>query len=424
MELTIEKDIDLNQATKGRFSPEVYENLPKWLKDGTEAFSGLDRDVFFVSSLAALSSIFPNVRMFYDQKQIEANLYIFLVGGFGSGKGQASFSQKLCTAIHRHLRESEPPPEPDKPPPPKRLHFLPANSSKSGLIELLAANKRGLVFETESDTLNDILKQDFGGFDDILRKCYHHETASFYRRLNREFYEIERPAVSVLLTGTPGQLKKLIPGIESGLFSRFMFYHLEPETQFKNCFSTNGHSFEAHFETIGRWFLPYYKVLAGLEKPLIFKLTESQQTEFTEYFNNLKSELLDCYGETMAGIVNRYGVQFVRIAMTLTTVRHCVQNDLREAMYCNDLDFENTKKIMEVFIHHSLLVLNLLSDNLASLPQNKLDFYKGLPETFTTAQAVEVGAKMDIPERSVKRFLKNEQLFINQKFGHYAKRSK
>ena len=41
----------------------------------------------------------------------------------------------------------------------------------------------------------------------------------------------------MLLSGTPGQVKKLIPDAENGLFSRFMYCHLPMKPQWNDVFA-------------------------------------------------------------------------------------------------------------------------------------------------------------------------------------------
>lgn len=427
MEVDIHGQIDLNtlvEDTSGHFTDEVYRDLPELLKRSAERLNTTDREVFFVGSLAVISSLLPNIQAIYDGSQIESNLYLFLLGSFGSGKGALKYCTKLAAPVHKYLKEIPTEVNPDTgQTSTKKLHFLPANSSKSGLIELLATNGRGLIFETEADSLTDILKQDYGNFSDILRQAYHHETIRFYRRLNKEFIEIESPKLSVLLSGTSLQLKKLVPGVENGLFSRFLYYGLETDSTFKNVFDTTRGDLNAHFEDAGAQILLLYQWLTRLSEPCIFMLQSHHESEFLEYFQDLKSTLIDTYGENMAGSVNRFAIQFFRIAMILTSLRAYTDQELEKVLYCYDVDFKNTQRIMEVFIYNALQIFDSLAvQKLDSLPQNKKQLFEILPEEFTTDQAVHTGQELNISESTVKRLLQDRQLFNWPKHGNYKKR--
>lgn len=403
------------------FPEEVYNNLPEALQTTCNKLRGTDKDVYFVGSLAALSAILPNLQAMYDGSPIEANLYLFLLGAFGSGKGSLKYAAKLVEPVHEYLRQSEQPTE-DGLPGQKRLLFLPANSSKSGLIELLSTLQRGLIFETESDTLADQLRQDYASFSDLLRASYHHENIRFYRRLQKEFYEIETPKLSVLLSGTPGQLRKLIPGIENGLFSRFMFYQIEPETRFKNVFENNGSDLTNYFYQAGRKLLPLFTWLNDQSEPFTFIFTAEQKEEFLHYFSDLKQTLIDTFGVEISGNANRFGVQFVRVSMVLSALRAANENFSFSPLVCTDQDFKNTVRIMEVFIQHAIIVFDRLTTATSDLPENKRQFIESLPARFTTAEAVSIGQSLSISERSVTYWLNDRNLFAYLKRGQYSKK--
>jgi len=423
MRAEIHGQIDLNEPEEetrsGTFSEDIYRNLPELLRRGTALLEGSDREVFFVAALATVSSLLPNVQTVYYKKAVEANLYIFLSGSFGSGKGSATFAKEMASPIHKYHRGAAA--EPTE----RKLHFLPANSSKTGFIELLEKNGRGLVFETESDTLADILRQEFGDFSDILRKSYHHETVTVYRRQNKEYYDIERPYLSVLLTGTPGQLRRLLPTTEDGLFSRFNYYRMQTDTEFKDVFAGNGQSIDHYFYDIGEQLLVIYKWLKQRHEPVMFSFSRDQKPEFLNYFSRLKRELIETYGEEMDGIVNRFGLQFTRIAMILTTLRAYETETLADQIICSEMEFQTARQIMEVFMSNTLqLYGEMTKPDISTLTSDKRHLIEALPEEFTTAQAVTAGLNNGIPEPTLKRFLNNRKYFDHLRHGTYRNKCK
>jgi hypothetical protein len=58
---------------------------------------------------------------------------------------------------------------------------------------------------------------------------------------------------------------------------------------------------------------------------------------------------------------------------------------------------------------------------LYSLADNKKQFYNSLPNTFNTAQALEMGVQFDFQERRVKEFLNDPVLFKRIKHGTYER---
>ncbi|QKG54378.1 DUF3987 domain-containing protein [Hymenobacter sp. BRD67] len=104
--------------------------------------------------------------------------------------------------------------------------YIPGNTSGAAILSQLAENGSlgGIMFETEADTLSTALGGEHGKFGDGLRKIFQHEPLSVLRKADRQHLDIERPALSIAITGTPGQLSRLMPTAEDGLVSRFLFY--------------------------------------------------------------------------------------------------------------------------------------------------------------------------------------------------------
>lgn len=96
-------------------------------------------------------------------------------------------------------------------------------------------NKHGLlILESEADSISNMLKQDWGNFSDILRKAYHHEKIPISREIDDKFIEVESPKLSMVISGTQGQVKPLILSKESGLFSRFLYYYFDDGVKWKD----------------------------------------------------------------------------------------------------------------------------------------------------------------------------------------------
>ena len=235
--------------------------------------------------------------------------------------------------------------------------YIPANNSKSGIVENLADNDgAGVIFETEGDTLADALKTDYGGFSDILRKSFHQEPISFFRRANREYREIDTPRLSFLLSSTPDQYQKLVPQIHNGLFSRILHYRLCASRDFKNVFDPAKNDYTQHFDALGQTFLGYFNQLEGLADPILFDLREGQKTHFLTVFREWKIELGECVSTDLDGTVNRLGLICFRLAMILTIVRSLGHADTSEKQLCDDEDFYNALKIVDILKGHAVAV--------------------------------------------------------------------
>ena len=368
-----------------RFSIDgIIDDLPGMLKEPcTHLVDETEKEVFLVGALGVVSGLLPNVTGLYSGKWITPNLYVYVLAGYGGGKGGLDFARKLGEQIHLDKRDEakfqmanylkevevykkrlkiynkgndigEPPTPPAKPP--TLMLFIPANNSKSGIYQLLEENKgRGIIFESEGDTMADAIKQDYGGYSDTLRKAFHHEYADFFRRTNNELVEIHRPELSLVLSSTFNQLKILIPSVENGLFSRFLFYELKQNNKFINVFDDRKKGYQEYFEQAGYDFKQLYNHLEKHDK-VIFWLTDEQKARFVELFDEKKEKLIEEVDATMAGTANRLGVIAYRIMMLFTVLRHYEAGNLTENIRCSDIDFDNAMRIIERLEKHAQTV--------------------------------------------------------------------
>ncbi|MBK0403880.1 DUF3987 domain-containing protein [Adhaeribacter sp. BT258] len=341
-----------------------------------------EREVYAVAALAVGSGCLPNILGHYGGNVFGANLYLYVLGNYGEGKAGVMHARKLGEAIHLEkleyskelekdykremaqykkafkLFEAGKAEMPDEPTPPEhRKFYLPANSSKTAVKQLLKENSgRGVIFETEGDTLADVFKQDYGNFSDDLRKAWGHEPLSYYRRTNNEDVDISFPCVSVVLSSTFDQLLRLIPNIENGLFSRFMYYELESSPEFKNVFDKKKVGYGKYFSELGLQYQNIYNELAKQEYPIYFELQPHQEAQFVKVFQDQKSEILEFVGSALGGTINRLGLICFRIAMQLAALRAFDDGELPNPLICSDQDFENAIRITECLKKHALSV--------------------------------------------------------------------
>ncbi len=366
----------------------IIDNLPPLLKDACNVFTDeVEKEVFLLGALGIVSGILPNVKGKYRKDWIESNLFVYLLGAYGGGKGGLKYARNLAYYINKAKKEerlqlfkdyerekliykkdlaafnkgkggNEPPTKPT--PPPTLMLFIPVNNSKSGVYQLLKENEgRGIMFETEGDTLADALKQDYGSYSDLLRKSFHHEFLELFRRLNNETIEIENPCLSVVLSSTPDQLKTLIPSPENGLYSRFLYYYIKEEQRFLNVFNDE-EDYSGKILEYGREYEALYNHLKPLKKPIYFRLRKPQQDSFNQFFGGKKAAIIEGISPTMSGTANRLGVIAFRLMMIFTTLRHFSEGKLSGTIYCNDIDFQNALDIVEKLEEHAINVYEFL----------------------------------------------------------------
>ena len=381
-------EVELPEHTPD-FSPmpdDVFTNLPPLLHIAARNFTAQEREVFLVGALGVVSGMLPNVQGMYFGRNVGTNLYCYIMGKYGTGKGALIWAkdlgqraddyrtEKAKAAVTTHEAEllnyqqqmklyekGELNTAPQAPKTPQHLKlYLPANSTKTAIMQLLMENDgRGIIFETEGDTLADMLRQDYGNFSDVLRKAFHHEPVSYYRRANNEDVKITNPALSVVLSGTGDQLRRLIPSIENGLFSRFCFYALHGKAGFNDPFATHNTENATNIHALSEGFLKVYQRLEALSEPVNFSLQPHQAKEFVRLFDEQKAEVSEHISDDLEGTVNRMGLICFRIAMILTAVRY-PKVEAGQALPCNDTDFNNAIAITQHLMQYSLHVYEKL----------------------------------------------------------------
>lgn len=408
------KEIELN---KERFSKDMFEFLPDNLKEACLFFSkDYEKDIFLLSALSVISAGLPNVTGVYHRKEVGANFNTFIIAPASSGKGSISWAKRYATGIHQMFKDRF---EIDKKEfqsnsidceltPIQQLHLIPANTSSSALCETLSKGKeRGLLFETEADTLSNSLASDWGNFSDLMRKTFHHESVSLLRRANKEHIELDSPKLSVVLSGTPNQVKSLIPSACDGLLSRFTYYDFVGDIGWLNVYNIDkSDSIEEFFNNSSIEFLNLYNYLE--DKSIEFRLTKKQEEETNEMFTMWYNMTLEKYGENSVSIIKRLGLVHFRICMILSVINEYSKGQDFESVICDDNSFKASSLIIETLIVHSYNIYNTLPSNdiLSKMTGRKQVFFDALALQFNRVMAMEVAESISLKEKTAEYYLK------------------
>ena len=110
--------------------------------------------------------------------------------------------------------------------PKNSMFIISGNNTGTGILQnIIDSDGTGIIFETEADTITTAIGGDYGHWSDTLRNAFDHAGLSFNRRTDNEYRECDSTFLSMVLSGTPGQVAPLIPSGENGLFSREVFYY-------------------------------------------------------------------------------------------------------------------------------------------------------------------------------------------------------
>lgn len=429
----------------------VYDNLPPILFESCKVFAQpRERDTFLTGALAILSGCLPNVSGVYGGSLVYPSLFSFILAPAASGKGALKHAKTLADKYHQKtLKQSieekkrysenlqaynllkakskldsnqEPPTTPKF-----KVVFVPANTSNAKIIQHLDENNgKGIICETEADTLGQTFKNDWGSYSDILRKSFHHETISVSRKEEGEYVEVNEPQLSVALSGTPKQVFNIITSAEDGLFSRFIFYIFKTDAVwFDPSPKGNPVNLTTFFDSQSKGVLKMIEVYENDEMTL--HLTEEQWQKLNHTFTTFLEKVNTFVSDDALSVVKRLGLILYRICMIFTAIRKFATNDYNKEVYCSDIDFESATALVSVYLEHSIIMFNNLpkqdEKGIFKTSQNKKLFLESLPSKFSRKEAVQLGKNYSMSERTVDSFLKVclGKYLIQPKMGYYEK---
>mgnify|MGYP002615132857 CR=1 FL=1 len=440
------------------------------------------KDILLLGGITVLgATLNKSIRISYGRKFYYPCLQTFIVAPPASGKGALAWTRRLAEPIHeammanyrqRHKayreeksrwdslgKKKSDTPEPEMPP--LKMFLIAGNNSGTGVLEnLIEADGIGLICETEADTVSTAIGTEHGHWSDTLRKCHDHERLAFNRRTNHEYRECDESYLSVLLSGTPAQVKPLIPSAENGLFSRQLFYFMPPINEWMDQFDSESEDYGLRFATWGTQWKQVLDLINGSVQTIQLKLSEKQKELFNQRFAQLFSHAGYAHGGSMRSAVARIAINTCRILSIVALLRALekflppqqkifnsqfsifnspglspapeipIENikdgivpklDLR----VTDEDFQAVLTLIEPLYRHSSYVLGFLPTSEAVPVQTSPEqaLFNALPMMFCRRQAVDVAAKNGIPEKtldsSLKRMLEKGTL-IKTARGEYA----
>lgn len=428
------------------FDPAIYSKLPGILRKAVEPMHiRQEKDLVLIGSIVTLSSVLLPFRTIFHGRTIFPNMFLFVPGPAGSGKGRLDFCYRLVRPIHNDKREfwqlaqEEYKQELDRyralskkekanttspVKPPITLLRVPANCSATSFAEAMADNGNMLMFETEGDTVVNTFKSDYGNYSDNFRKAFAHEEFGYLRRGNdSEEKEVQNPRLSVVLSGTPEQVKSLIPNAENGLLSRFIFYTLSATDEWLDGFSgyDADNPLEKVFDDLGKEIDRFYQHLKQYQE-IWFTLSIVQQQKFNDYFAEEKQRMKELNGDLYNASTHRLSWALLRIAMILTALRCMDTGKVPEKIECADSDFDTALSIIKTVSHHNDYIFNVLNEGVTEEVKVSETYSSAaratllsiLPDQFTSkdmkAASLKINKSVRTVERQIRRAIQKGQV--------------
>ena len=453
--LSLSEDDPEEMPTLPLFPSGIYSALPSLLKDATDLMhTDQEKSLVLIGGIVTLSSALLPLRTVYFGKTIYPNMYLFVPGPAGAGKGKLDFCFRLVKPIHKEKldrwltakdeykkeyarykrqKKGENIDPPEKPP--IQLLRVPANSSATSFQQAMAENGNLLMFETEGDTVVNAFSSDYGDYSDAFRKAFAHESFGYLRRGDDgEEREIDNPRLATVLSGTPEQVKSLIRDSENGLLSRFMFFCINATPEWLDGFDSYGSDapLEETFDALGERFTAFTKQLEEQPK-ILFRLSLPQTGKFNEFFAAEKDRMQELNGDRYSASTHRLAWCFLRIAMVLSALRMMDSGAMKDSVECSDADFDMTMDIIRVISVHNDYIFNVLdrerpegiavADSYSSATRKTI--LAALPGYFKTDDmktvAKNVGKSLRTVRRQVARAIEAGEI-QQVKHGEYKKR--
>ena len=320
--------------------------------------------------------------------------------------------------------------------PANRMFLISGNNTGTGILQnIMDSEGTGLICEAEADTLSTAIGSDYGHWSDTLRKAFDHDRLSYNRRTEQEYREVKKSFLSVLISGTPSQVKTFIPTTEDGSFSRQMYYYLHGIWKWVSQFTEDKTDLEEIFTVMG---LEWKEKLDIIKAHGIhtLRLTMEQKEEFDALFSHLFTRSSIANGKEMYSFVARLAVNLCRIMAEVAVLR-VLENPKPYQLKASPVptftpdkeiptdnisdgiiprwnvtitpeDFKAVLALAEPLYCHATHILSFLPAVETSHRSNAdRDFlFEQLGEEFTRAQLVEQAVNMGVKENTALAWLK------------------
>lgn len=369
-----------------------------------------EQDIILMATLAAASACVPNLYFTYGPtgKKYYANLQCFILAAAASGKGIANQALEMVRVIDEQYPM-----------------LIAGDSTLPAFYKAIEEQGGcGYMHESEGSVITDIWKNSAANYNTALRKAAEHEPIS--RNRVRSASELKNPRLSMLLTGTFGQYKALVPNVENGYFSRLLTVVIRGTNPFDKRYVSSKGGQSVIPRIVGQRLLRTYEQLmnAGERE---WSLTDAQKERLGEHLETEYGTLIGLLGENFHSAVVRMAVQIERMAMVLTAMRvqnteYRVQNTeyriqtesdselMNEKILCADEDYETAEMIGNKMLLHMASAYRMIDGDaqdvvpeIKPLDQRKV-LFEQLKGEYSHGDLAEEAKRQGVSKRTVERW--------------------
>ena len=376
-----------------------------------------EQDIILMATLAAASACVPNLYFTYGPtgKKYYANLQCFILAAAASGKGIANQALEMARVIDEQYPL-----------------LIAGDSTLAAFYKTLAEqNGCGYLHESEGSVITDIWRTSAANYNTALRKAAEHESIS--RNRVKGASEIKNPRLSMLLTGTFGQYKALVPSVENGYFSRLLTVVIKGTNPFDKRYVSSKGGQSAVPRIVGQRLLRTYEALMNTGERE-WSLTEAQKERLGEHLATEYGTLIGLLGDNFHSAVIRMAVQIERMAMILTAMR--LEQGVKTAslkdnrLICSDSDYDTAELIGNRLLLHLATAYRLIDGDAQSLipdikplDQRKV-LFEQMKSEYKLQELISEAKSQGISRATVIRWNDawQEQGMVSKiEYGHYRK---
>lgn len=380
-----------------------------------------EQDIILMATLAAASACVPNLYFTYGPtgKKYYANLQCFILAAAASGKGIANQALEMVRVIDEQYPM-----------------LIAGDSTLPAFYKAIEEQGGcGYMHESEGSVITDIWKNSAANYNTALRKAAEHEPIS--RNRVRSASELKNPRLSMLLTGTFGQYKALVPSVENGYFSRLLTVVIRGTNPFDKRYVSSKGGQSVIPKIVGQRLLRTYEQLmnAGERE---WSLTDAQKERLGEHLETEYGTLIGLLGENFHSAVVRMAVQIERMAMVLTAMRggenpHTMRGNehtegripdgirdktggdnnrpcMVDTLYCSDQDYETAEMIGNKMLLHMASAYRMIDGDaqdvvpeIKPLDQRKV-LFEQLKGEYSHGDLAEEAKRQGVSKRTVERW--------------------
>lgn len=356
-----------------------------------------EQDIILMATLAAASACVPNLYFAYGPtgKKYYANLQCFILAAAASGKGIANQALEVVRVIDEQYPM-----------------LIAGDSTLAAFYKALEQQDGvGYMHESEGSVITDIWKTSAANYNTALRKAAEHEPIC--RNRVKGASEIKSPRLSMLLTGTFGQYKALVPSVENGYFSRMLTVVIRGTNGFDKRYVSSKGGQIATPKIVGQRLLRTYEALMnGGERE--WSLTNAQKERLGEHLETEYDTLIGLLGENFHSAVVRMAVQIERMAMVLTAMRGNMpelnSGSTDKVFLCADEDYEAAEMIGNKMLLHMAAAYRMIDGDaqdvvpeIKPIDQRKVVFEQ-LKAEYNHGDLAEEAKRQGISKRTIERW--------------------